>query len=43
MGQTLKRRGARPEEVAGAVLYAVTQPPHVNVNEILIRPLKQLL
>jgi NADP-dependent 3-hydroxy acid dehydrogenase YdfG len=23
------------------VLYAVTQPPHVDVNEILVRPTSQ--
>ena len=27
-----------PEDVAAAVLYAVSQPPHVDVNEILVRP-----
>ena len=29
------------EDVAAAVIYAVTQPLRVNVNEILIRPLEQ--
>jgi len=29
------------EDVANAILYAVTQPPHVNVNEILMRPTEQ--
>src|SRR4028119_1772631 len=26
------------EDIAAAIVYAVTQPPRVNVNEILIRP-----
>lgn len=30
-----------PEDVANAVLYAVSQPEHVAVNEILIRPTDQ--
>lgn len=29
------------EDIAAAIVYAVTQPPHVNVNEILIRPTDQ--
>jgi NADP-dependent 3-hydroxy acid dehydrogenase YdfG len=32
----------RPEDVAGAVFYAVTQPIEVNVAEIVVRPPKQL-
>ncbi|MEH2047892.1 SDR family NAD(P)-dependent oxidoreductase [Nostoc sp.] len=31
----------QPEDIARAIVYAVTQPPHVNVNEILIRPTQQ--
>jgi NADP-dependent 3-hydroxy acid dehydrogenase YdfG len=30
-----------PEDVARAVMYAVSQPPHVDVNEILLRPTAQ--
>ena len=29
------------EDIAAAIVYAVTQPAHVNVNEILIRPTEQ--
>jgi NADP-dependent 3-hydroxy acid dehydrogenase YdfG len=29
------------DDVARAVMYAVSQPPHVNVNEILVRPTAQ--
>ncbi len=31
-----------PNDVAEAVLYAVTQPIQVNVAEIVVRPPKQL-
>jgi NADP-dependent 3-hydroxy acid dehydrogenase YdfG len=30
-----------PEDVARAVMFAVSQPPHVDVNEILVRPTSQ--
>lgn len=29
------------EDIAKAILYAVTQPEHVNVNEVLVRPTGQ--
>lgn len=31
----------RPEDVAAAIVYAYSQPPHVNVNELALRPLGQ--
>jgi NADP-dependent 3-hydroxy acid dehydrogenase YdfG len=31
----------QPEDIARAVMFAVSQPPHVDVNEILIRPTAQ--
>jgi NADP-dependent 3-hydroxy acid dehydrogenase YdfG len=30
-----------PDDIARAVMFAVTQPPHVDVNELLIRPTAQ--
>jgi NADP-dependent 3-hydroxy acid dehydrogenase YdfG len=30
-----------PDDVARAVMFAVTQPPHVDINEILVRPTAQ--
>ncbi len=31
----------QPEDIARAVMYAIGQPPHVNVNEVLVRPTSQ--
>ena len=38
-----RRRAARwrPTTSPRAVMFAVTQPPHVDVNEILVRPTAQ--
>jgi NADP-dependent 3-hydroxy acid dehydrogenase YdfG len=30
-----------PDDIARAVMFAIAQPPHVDVNEILIRPTAQ--
>lgn len=35
------KRPLDPEDVAAAILYAVTAPAHVNINEILMRPRDQ--
>jgi NADP-dependent 3-hydroxy acid dehydrogenase YdfG len=35
------RDALEPDDVARAVMYAVSQPPHVDVNEILVRPTAQ--
>ena len=34
-------RALQAEDIARAVLYLVTQPPHVAVNELLVRPTDQ--
>ena len=31
----------RDDDIARAVLYAISQPAHVDVNEVLIRPTAQ--
>ncbi len=31
----------RSEDIAAAVLFALSQPPHVSVNEVLVRPTRQ--
>ncbi|WP_285106402.1 SDR family NAD(P)-dependent oxidoreductase [Promicromonospora sp. MEB111] len=34
-------RTLQPEDIAGAVIFAATQPHHVSVSEILVRPTDQ--
>jgi NADP-dependent 3-hydroxy acid dehydrogenase YdfG len=29
------------EDIAGAILYAISQPPNVSINEVLVRPSRQ--
>jgi NADP-dependent 3-hydroxy acid dehydrogenase YdfG len=36
-----EKRPLAPEDVARTILFAVSQPAHVNVNEILLRPTDQ--
>jgi NADP-dependent 3-hydroxy acid dehydrogenase YdfG len=33
--------GLEPDDVARAVMFAVSQPSHVDVNELLVRPTAQ--
>jgi NADP-dependent 3-hydroxy acid dehydrogenase YdfG len=33
--------GLQADDIARAVMYAVSQPPHVDVNEVLVRPIGQ--
>jgi NADP-dependent 3-hydroxy acid dehydrogenase YdfG len=42
LSQRMQQTLLAPDEVADAVLYAVTQPIHVNVLDIVVRPAKQL-
>ncbi|MBB5358573.1 NADP-dependent 3-hydroxy acid dehydrogenase YdfG [Rhodanobacter sp. ANJX3] len=34
-------RQLQPEDVAHAIVFCVSQPAHVNINEILMRPTDQ--
>ena len=34
-------RALEPDDIARAVMFALTQPAHVDVNEVLVRPIHQ--
>jgi NADP-dependent 3-hydroxy acid dehydrogenase YdfG len=36
-----KPEGLRADDIARAVMFALSQPPHVDVNEVLVRPIRQ--
>jgi NADP-dependent 3-hydroxy acid dehydrogenase YdfG len=42
LSQRMQQTLLAPEDVASAVLFAVTQPIHVNVLDLVVRPAKQL-
>ena len=42
LSRKLKQVLGDPDDVANAVLYAVTQPIHVNLADLVVRPPKQL-
>lgn len=42
LGMLEKLTPLQPHDVAAAVVYAVTQPPHVSASEIVLRPTQQL-
>ncbi len=39
--ETKPEEALEPEDIARAVMFALAQPPHVDVNEIMIRPTAQ--
>ena len=34
-------RALQSDDIARAILYVVSQPPHVAINEVLVRPTDQ--
>jgi NADP-dependent 3-hydroxy acid dehydrogenase YdfG len=41
MRESIDNEPLQSEDIADAILYAVSRPPHVAINEMLIRPAKQ--
>jgi NADP-dependent 3-hydroxy acid dehydrogenase YdfG len=41
--QELRKTALTPDAIARAVLYAVSQPDDVDVNEVIVRPLRQMM
>lgn len=41
--QELRKTALPPDTIARAVLYAVSQPDDVDVNEVIIRPIRQMM
>ena len=41
--QELRKTALTPEAIARAVLYAVSQPDDVDVNEVIVRPIRQMM
>ena len=40
---TPKPKALKAEDVANAVMYAVSQPPHVDVAEVLVIPTPEVV
>ncbi len=39
----LRKDALNPDTIASAVLYAVSQPHNVDVNEVIVRPIRQMM
>ncbi|GII86747.1 hypothetical protein Ssi03_47370 [Sphaerisporangium siamense] len=39
--RTYRANSIPPDSIAGAISYAIGQPPGVDVNELVIRPARQ--
>lgn len=39
----LRKDALKPDAIASAVLYAVSQPHDVDVNEVIVRPIRQMM